>query len=67
MAIIKHIIAQEALAGGVKGVGVKESADGGIVVAGLEIVESSILTRTTAAERKAMYGTISDAILSLRV
>ena len=67
MAIIKHIVAQEALAGGGKDVGVEESAGIGVIVAGLEVVESSILTRTTAAERKAMYGTISDAILSLRV
>ena len=38
-AVGEHIIAEEALAGGGVGVGVDESADGGVVVAGLEVIE----------------------------
>ena len=38
-AIGKHVIAQESLAGGDEGIGVDESAPGGIVIAALEIVQ----------------------------
>ena len=40
-AVGKHIVAQEALAGGGKDVGVDESAEAGIVIAGLEVVQTS--------------------------
>ena len=42
MAIGKHIIAQEALAGGGVGVGIEESAQFRIVISGLQIVELSL-------------------------
>ena len=39
IAISKHIVAQQTLAGGDEGVGVDESAPGGIVITALEIVQ----------------------------
>lgn len=39
-AIGKHIIAQQALAGGGEGIGIDESAEAGDVVAGLEVVQA---------------------------
>ena len=41
-AIGKHIVAEEALAGGNEDVGIDESADFGIVITGLEVIESSL-------------------------
>ena len=41
-AIGKHVIAEYALAGRNEGVGVEESADGGIVISGLQVIESGI-------------------------
>ena len=41
-AICKHVIAQDALAGGCVGVGVDESAQFGIIIAGLEVVERGL-------------------------
>ena len=35
VAIHKHVIAEEALAGGDEGVGVEEAADGGVVITAL--------------------------------
>ena len=43
---------QEALAGGGVGVGVDESADGGVVVAGLEVIEPGFLVRAIALRAK---------------
>lgn len=40
MAVCKHVIAQEALAGGGESIRVDEAADGGVVVAGLEVIET---------------------------
>ena len=39
VAIRKHVIAEGSLAGGDEGVGVDESAPGGIVITALEIVQ----------------------------
>jgi hypothetical protein len=39
VAISKHVIAQDALPGGDKGIGVDESAPGRIVITALEIVQ----------------------------
>ena len=50
--IREHIIAEEALAGGGVGVGVYEAAGGGVVVAGLEIIEPGILDRVIALRAK---------------
>ena len=41
-AIGKHVIAQDTLAGGGVGVGIEESADLGIVITGLEVVEPGL-------------------------
>ena len=38
--ICKHIIAQQALAGGNEGVGVDEAAEFGVIISALEIIES---------------------------
>ena len=51
-AICEHIAANDALAGRGVGVGVDESADGGVVVAGLEVVESGFLLRAIALMAK---------------
>ena len=42
MAIGKHVIAQDALAGGNERIGVDESAQFGIVIPGLEVVERGL-------------------------
>ena len=47
-AVGKHVIAQEALTGGNKGVGVEESAPGGVVITALEIIEASFLDMLVA-------------------
>ena len=39
-AIGKHVIAQQALAGGGEGVRIDESSEAGIVIAGLEVVQA---------------------------
>ena len=39
-AVGKHVIAEDALAGGDEGIGVDKSADGGVVITGLEIIEA---------------------------
>ena len=41
-AIGKHVIAEEALAGGDEGVGVDKSADGGVVITALQVIEAGI-------------------------
>ena len=51
-AVGEHIAAEEALAGGGIGVGVDESADGGVVVAGLEVIEPGFLLRAIALRAK---------------
>ena len=38
----KHVIAQQVLAGGAKYVRVDEPAQGGVIVAGLEVVEAQL-------------------------
>ena len=35
----KHIVTQEALAGAYKGIGIEESAEFGIVITGLEVIQ----------------------------
>ena len=42
-AVGKHVITEDALTCGNEGVGVDETADGGIVITGLQIIESGIL------------------------
>jgi hypothetical protein len=42
-AVGKHVIAEDALAGGNEGIGVDEAADGGIVITALQIIEAGIL------------------------
>ena len=42
-AISEHVIAEDALAGRDKGIGVEEATDCGIVITGLEIIESQLL------------------------
>jgi hypothetical protein len=39
----KHVVPQDALASRNKGIGVDESADGGVVIPGLQVIESGIL------------------------
>ena len=41
-AISEHVIAEDALAGRDKGIGVEEATDCGIVITGLEIIESQL-------------------------
>ena len=41
IAVGKHIVAQDALAGGGEGVGIEEAGGGGVVVAGMEVIEAS--------------------------
>ena len=41
-AIRKHVIAQDALAGGDEGIGVEEAAYCGIVITALEVIESQL-------------------------
>ena len=36
----KHVVAQQALACGGEGVGIEEAGEGGVVVAGLEVIEA---------------------------
>ncbi len=43
VAICKHVIAQQALAGGDEGIGVDESAGSAVIVAGLEVIELGFL------------------------
>ena len=45
-------MAEEALAGGGVGVGVDESADGGVVITGLEVIEPGFLLRAIALMAK---------------
>ena len=42
----KHVIAQQTLAGGGEGVGIEEAGNGGVIVAGLEVIESVPLVST---------------------
>ena len=42
MAVGKHVIAQDTLSGGDEGIGINESADFGIVISALEIIESGL-------------------------
>ena len=39
-AIGKHVIAQNALAGGGEGIGIEEAGEGGVIVARLEVIEA---------------------------
>jgi len=41
-AVGKHIVSEQALAGGDEGICVEESAPGGVVVAGLEVIEACL-------------------------
>ena len=50
--ICKHIIAQDALAGRCEGIGINESADLGIVISALEIVERGLGFVVLAARAK---------------
>ena len=38
----KHVIAQEALAGGGEGIGVEEAAQRGVVIAALEVIKFAL-------------------------
>ena len=42
VAIGKHVITEDSLTGGGEGIGIEESADLGIVITGLEIVERDL-------------------------
>ena len=42
-AVSEHVVAQQALAGGDEGIGVDKSADGGVVITALQIIEAGIL------------------------
>jgi hypothetical protein len=42
VAVRKHVIAQDSLVGACVGIGINESAQVGIVIAGLEVVERSL-------------------------
>ena len=44
-AVSEHVVAQQALAGGDEGIGVDKSADGGVVITALQIIEAGILGR----------------------
>ena len=48
----KHIAAEQALAGGDEGIGIDESAQLGIIITALEIVESGLSSLTLAAGPK---------------
>ena len=50
IAIRKHIIAQQSLAGGDEGVGVEESTPCGIIITALEIIEPGFIYTLLAAE-----------------
>ena len=45
----KHVIAEQALAGGGEGVGVEEATGFGVIVAGLEVVEAGLNVEDVAA------------------
>ena len=47
--IREHVVSQEALTGGDEGVGVEEAAPGGVVVAGLQVVQAGLLVKGLAA------------------
>ena len=44
-AVCKHIVTQQALAGAAVGVCVEEAADGGVIVAGLQVIEAGFFGR----------------------
>ena len=46
----KHIIAQQALAGRREGIGIDKSADLGIIITALEVIEAGLLVANIAAE-----------------
>ena len=46
--IRKHIVSEQALAGGDKGVGIEESAPSRVVITGLEIIEPGLWDRLVA-------------------
>ena len=48
VAISKHVIAKETLAGGGIGVGVDEAAGSGVVITGLQIVQPGLLVEELA-------------------
>ena len=52
IAIGKHIIAEDALSGSSKFVGVEEAARCGVVVTGLEVIESNLLVVDVATVLK---------------
>lgn len=43
IAIREHIAAEEALAGGGKAVSIDKPADGGVIITGLQVIESGFL------------------------
>ena len=51
-AVRKHVVTNQALAGGCKGIGVDESANVGIVVTGLQVVQSGFSDTACAAGAK---------------
>ena len=51
-AIGKHIVAQDTLAGGNKGIGIDESADLGVIISALEIVEPRLFGAALATWAK---------------
>ena len=55
-AIGKHVIAQNALAGGDEGVCADEAAEGGVVVAGLEVVKPRFLVVDIASIAEGVVG-----------
>ena len=42
IAVRKHIVTQNTLTGGNKGIGVEESAEFGIIVPGLQVIEAAV-------------------------
>lgn len=52
VAVRKHIIPQEALACAAVGVRIEETLNNGVVVAGLEVIESGFLIRVVAVGAK---------------
>jgi hypothetical protein len=45
----KHVIAENTLAGGNEGIGVDESADCGVVITGLQVIEAGIIVIVVTA------------------
>ena len=55
-AIGEHVISQNALAGGDEGIGIEEAGEGGVVVAGLEVVKPRFLVVDIASIAEGVMG-----------